>query len=192
MQIDRPPRVSGDLRSFRGVADAFVFIGDPLIGGPNEDAPGKASGGATPAREGAEKHATQTAHGPVLIVEDDTDIRESLVEIFEENGYRVIGARDGVDAFAKIRHSPMPPCLIVLDLMMPNMDGWTFREEQLRRPSLAAVPVVVMSANREVATARASAGLEAVACLPKPLDVATLLRIVKEHCAPHVWPPAEE
>lgn len=201
MQRHAHATFSADLRSALGVRDIVALLHDrhdphrPSSAMTNERVPGNPPSGEPLGRDDAHDDGEERAHivhGPVLVVDDDGDIRESLMEAFEEHGYRVLGARDGEDAFAKIRQSPVPPCLIVLDLMMPNMDGWTFREEQRRRPNLAAIPVVVMSANRDVATLRFSRELEPVACLAKPLDVGTLLRIAKEHCAPHTPTPAED
>ncbi len=69
-------------------------------------------------------------------------IRESIVEFLDDNGYEAVGASDGREALQKLgASSDAPPCLILLDLMMPVMDGRTFRERQLQLPELAAIPV---------------------------------------------------
>jgi len=76
---------------------------------------------------------------PVLVVEDDRDVRESLVAVLEDAGYRVMSAADGRAALDLLRAGPRP-AVILLDLMMPVMDGFEFRAEQVRDPSLADVP----------------------------------------------------
>jgi CheY-like chemotaxis protein len=83
--------------------------------------------------------------GRILIADDDPDLRESLRLLLELQGHSVQEAQNGVEA---LRHLDVghPPCVILLDLMMPVMDGWQFRREQLRNPALAPIPVLVMSA----------------------------------------------
>jgi len=88
--------------------------------------------------------------GPILVVDDDRDIRDSLVEVLGEHGYPVIGAGNGVEALEILRTSAPPPSLILLDLMMPVMDGREFRERQLENPALADIPVIVISAYNDV------------------------------------------
>jgi CheY-like chemotaxis protein len=117
----------------------------------------------------------QPAH--ILVVEDDRDIRESLVEVLEDAGYRVSSAGDGRQALEVLEAAPERPALILLDLMMPVMNGFQFREEQLARPHLAEVPVLVITAD---ANAKARAGiLKAAGLLQKPVKIQPLL----EHIA---------
>ena len=85
--------------------------------------------------------------GVILIVDDDNDVRSALSEMLEEEGFSVEGAHNGREALARLRGSTVHPAVILLDLMMPGMDGWDFRSEQMRDPKLAAVPVVVVSAS---------------------------------------------
>ena len=82
----------------------------------------------------------------MLIVEDDADIRESLGDALEFYGYEVATAENGWDALRLLR-SGLDPEVILLDLVMPVMNGWQFRKLQLADPSLAAIPVVVVSAS---------------------------------------------
>jgi CheY-like chemotaxis protein len=118
----------------------------------------------------------------VFVVDDEEMIRDSIVEFLDENGYAAAGASDGRDALAKLgASSDGPPCLILLDLMMPNMDGRAFREHQLQSPALAAIPVIVFSAYRDVATAAAE--MKAAGHLEKPLRLPELLRQVRQYCA---------
>ena len=85
--------------------------------------------------------------GAVLIVDDDNDVRSALAELLEEEGFSVEGAPNGREALALLRGGTVHPAVILLDLMMPGMDGWDFRHEQMRDPKLAAVPVVIVSAS---------------------------------------------
>jgi CheY-like chemotaxis protein len=81
---------------------------------------------------------------PVLIVEDNLDLALTLAMYLELRGHEVAVARDGAEGLAFLRDRPLPS-LIVLDLLMPVLDGWGLRREQLRDPRLAAVPVLVCS-----------------------------------------------
>jgi CheY-like chemotaxis protein len=81
----------------------------------------------------------------VMIVEDDRDIRRCVVDALELDGYEVLEAADGREALQKLRRTT-PPAAIVLDLMMPGMNGWQFRDAQQSDPELASIPVIVMSA----------------------------------------------
>ena len=125
--------------------------------------------------------------GKVLVVEDDFLIRESLLEILEDNGYEVVGASHGQDALTHLETNPILPCLILLDLMMPVMDGRAFREEQLRRAAIADIPVVVVSAHHDVA--EEVKGLQATSYLRKPVKLSELLRVVRSFCAPAATRP---
>jgi CheY-like chemotaxis protein len=117
----------------------------------------------------------------IFVVEDEEMIRESIVEFLDENGYQGVGASDGRDALDKLARADAPPCLILLDLMMPIMDGRSFREQQLQTPQLASIPVIVFSAYRDVA--RTATEMNVAGHLPKPLKLTELLRVVHQHCA---------
>lgn len=116
----------------------------------------------------------------VLVVDDDDDIRESLMDYLEEHGYEPVGARDGLDALSKLAGLNPQPCLIILDLMMPNMDGRTFRQKQMERTALADIPVVVISAYRDVE--QNARELQVANWLPKPLNLPVLLQVVRQAC----------
>src|ERR1700757_4020103 len=83
---------------------------------------------------------------PVLIVEDDLDIAESLAAALESAGYTTLTATDGKAALEILRRGNTEVCLILLDLMMPVMDGWEFRARQKTDPSLSGIPIVILSA----------------------------------------------
>jgi CheY-like chemotaxis protein len=116
----------------------------------------------------------------ILVVDDDPDIRETLVEILETEGCDAVGASNGVEALTVLRGGGLQPCLILLDLMMPIMDGFTFRDEQRRDPALCDIPVVVISAYRE--PARNAEVVDAAGHLEKPIPLARLLGFVEEFC----------
>ncbi len=114
----------------------------------------------------------------VLVVEDDRAVREAMLGVLEACGYPAIGAENGAEALSSLRGGPRPG-LIVLDLMMPVMDGWQFRSAQLREEELARIPTLVCSA-LDVEAKALSTG--AVAYLRKPIDFDRLLEIVEAHC----------
>lgn len=82
----------------------------------------------------------------VLVVDDDPDIREAMIEVLEENGHAATGAANGNEALAHLRAAPDQPCLILLDLMMPVMDGFEFLERVRANPATSHVPIVVLTA----------------------------------------------
>ncbi|HYD48673.1 MAG TPA: response regulator [Terriglobales bacterium] len=116
---------------------------------------------------------------PVLLVDDDTQVLESLAVLLELHGYPVATASDGEKALDLMR-SGVHPCLIVLDLMMPNKDGYQFREEQTQDQAIADIPVVVCSAILDVEGA--TEGLGAEHYLSKPVDISALLALVDKYC----------
>jgi CheY-like chemotaxis protein len=115
----------------------------------------------------------------ILLVEDDIDIREEVAEFLRDEGYEVAIAHNGCEALELLRAGERP-CMILLDLMMPEMDGWTFRAEQLKDPMLADVPVVIVSGTRDVASIANK--LAVAAYLVKPFRIERLLAIVQQHC----------
>jgi CheY-like chemotaxis protein len=117
----------------------------------------------------------------VLVVEDDPTIREVLLEVLGEHGYEAVGAANGREALDALDASGDRPCVILLDLMMPVMDGRSFREQQLLRPELSAIPVIVLSAHLDHTV---TSDLHAAAYLRKPVRLAEVLRSVKTYCDP--------
>ncbi|HEU4322249.1 MAG TPA: response regulator [Roseiflexaceae bacterium] len=113
---------------------------------------------------------------PILIVEDDAAIREVLSRVLEDEGYTVFIANDGRDALEHLRAVWPLPSLIILDLMMPRMNGLAFRSAQRADSQLADIPVVVLSAASQLD--RHTAPLEAAAVVPKPFDLDQLLSTV--------------
>lgn len=117
------------------------------------------------------------ASGCVLIVEDDPDIRETLQHILESAGYEAPAAANGREALDRLG-GMRPPCLVLLDLMMPVMDGWAFLKALDQDDVLAGVPIVIVSAY----TDRAGALERAAQVLKKPVDIQALMDVVREHC----------
>ena len=116
----------------------------------------------------------------VLIVEDNDATREALSLLLQTGGYTTAEAANGREALVYLR-SHEPPRLVLLDLMMPVMDGWQFRAEQRRDPRLANVPVIVCSAQGGVEQRAGS--LEAACYLNKPVEVEELLAVVRRYTA---------
>src|SRR5215510_585271 len=109
----------------------------------------------------------------VLLVEDDADLREALIDDLADSGNEVIEARDGAEALAIMRETR--PDIVVLDLLMPVMDGWQFRVEQRRDPELARTPVVAISASGTAAARAVDADLY----LAKPFGAGTLVDAIE-------------
>src|SRR4029079_19550481 len=111
-------------------------------------------------------------------VEDENPIRDVITEILEDEGYRVAGATNGLEALTYLRtHAHRR--LILLDLGMPVMTGWEFREHQQRDPKLAGIPVIVMSALPDLD--RRAAALKAADCLNKPVNIDELLGTIARY-----------
>ncbi len=117
----------------------------------------------------------------ILLVEDDLDIRETLAEVFVDEGYEVSTAANGQEALDHLLKigTPMPE-VILLDLMMPVMDGWQFHAAQQNYEALARIPVIVLSADGMPQRGRS---INAVGWFRKPLNAARLLEVVEGVCA---------
>jgi CheY-like chemotaxis protein len=115
----------------------------------------------------------------VLVIDDDPWVRATLTQILELEGYGVVAVGDGRAALAYLSASSRPD-LILLDLSMPGMSGWDFREEQRLHPQLASIPTVIISGE---GNGQASAeALGASGFLRKPFSVVDLLETVQRHC----------
>jgi CheY-like chemotaxis protein len=115
--------------------------------------------------------------GHILVVDDDRSLREALGDGLALEGYEVVCLGDGRAALDHLNRGERP-CLILLDLMMPIMDGRTFRHTMLHDPELLDIPVVVITAGG----AHVAAGVPAEAILHKPLTIDEVLAVVHEHC----------
>lgn len=112
----------------------------------------------------------------VLIVEDEEDLRELMQTALESRGYVVVTAEEGQDALFKLERIERP-CLVLLDLLMPGMNGWEFYTKMRQLPNLDGVPVIVHSSASE----RAPAGVTQV--IQKPITFDRLLAVVSKYCA---------
>jgi two-component system response regulator MprA len=113
----------------------------------------------------------------VFIVEDSAEIQYLLARLLKREGYVVECASNGREAIEKLRSGAATPGLILLDLMMPDMDGYQFREEQGKHPKIESIPVVVMTADGDIQTKSARIGAHGY--LKKPfLDVDSILKII--------------
>jgi len=113
----------------------------------------------------------------VFVVEDDVDTRDMLGRFLELEGFQVEVAANGKQALDRLS-SGVQPCVILLDLMMPVMDGWQFRQQQILDAQLADIPVIVVSAagkDRIIA-------IDADGYLSKPVDLEQLLAQVNQYC----------
>jgi CheY-like chemotaxis protein len=117
----------------------------------------------------------------VLVVEDDREVLEAIAEVLADSEYTTVAAANGAEALEQLRNAAIRPCLILLDVMMPTMDGWAFRAEQQRDPAIKDIPVVLLSAHTDV---RSTAAQMAVAgFLAKPVAIDSLLDTVERFCA---------
>jgi two-component system chemotaxis response regulator CheY len=115
----------------------------------------------------------------ILVVEDDDNIRESLIELMEDEGYKVIPAANGEEGMACLAAAVTLPHLILLDLMMPIMDGFDFCQAKNQNAAWGAIPTVVMSADGHVSEKQHRTG--AVDYIKKPLDIDDLLCRITQH-----------
>ena len=115
----------------------------------------------------------------VLLVDDHEEARDALAMLLRNEGFAVREANDGQEALDALYDGPRP-CLVVLDLMMPGMDGWEFRRRQLRSPLFARIPTVVLSGHANLSAA--ATGLSAHDVLPKPVAFGRLLELVRDYC----------
>jgi CheY-like chemotaxis protein len=114
----------------------------------------------------------------VLVVDDDPDVRDSVVDVLQAEGYVTLAAGNGLEALRLLRDSKIgPPDVILLDLLMPVMDGWTFLAERLKQPTVAAIPVIIMSAYG--APHESNTALANETFLKKPVELATLLQEIE-------------
>jgi two-component system, chemotaxis family, chemotaxis protein CheY len=123
------------------------------------------------------QHRASSPHHQILIVEDDQSTREAIDALLTADGYTVVTARDGEDALTQLRAGTRP-CLIILDMYMPRMDGWEFREAQIRDPDLSGIPTIAYSADGGLEERALALGLPFF----QKTRVDTLLKIVRRYC----------
>ena len=145
-------------------------------------------GGSTPGEACSPGHALHrstegkpvSTQRKILVIEDNDDIRDAVAESLEDAGYGVLLAANGAIAIGALRESDDLPCLILLDLMMPVMDGAQFLEEMRRDPRLSALRVVVITADGSSVTKAAALGTHGG--LRKPVQLNELLSTVSKYC----------
>jgi len=115
----------------------------------------------------------------VLVIEDDRAILAAIRDILEMEGYETHCSSNGKEALTYLDGGTRP-CLILLDLMMPVMDGVEFRKIQERNPKISDIPIALMSADGNVDVKRFNIGAQE--CLRKPVDLMELLGTVKKYC----------
>ena len=124
----------------------------------------------------------QRKQGPALLIVEDNEItREGMAAVLRRAGYHVSLAADGAQALAHLADDPLPD-LILLDMLMPSLDGWRFLEERRHDRDLRAIPVIIVTA-LGVASADWAASLGAVGFVTKPVETEDLLAVVR-HCLP--------
>jgi CheY-like chemotaxis protein len=123
--------------------------------------------------------ADRSSAKSILIVEDDDVIRDVMLLLLKTEGYKVFAAANGREAL-DLLHRDGRPDLILLDLMMPEMDGWQFRRAQRQDPELSRIPVVVVSATEPMQ--EEADALDARGFLKKPVEVEALCSAVHQYC----------
>jgi CheY-like chemotaxis protein len=122
-------------------------------------------------------HRAPVIPASILVVDDDADIRMTIAQLLEDAGYHALTASDGLEALEILRRErQLRPSLVLLDVMMPNMDGTQFREQQRLDAELREIPVIVFSAHDEIA--KIARMLEADDYLAKPFDASELVEAV--------------
>ena len=115
----------------------------------------------------------------ILVVDDDPDVRDAIASVLGDEGYGVTSVGNGREALEHLQHRTRPS-LILLDMMMPEMDGWLLRQELKKSPELASIPIVILSGHGDVRDAALALG--AVDYLRKPLRIESLLEIAERYC----------
>lgn len=113
----------------------------------------------------------------VLVVDDDRDLREAIIDLLGDEGYDVASAENGAEALEALRNTL--PHIILLDLMMPVIDGYEFRARQLADPCTAHIPVIAMTASGS--EDQRIHVLQAQAFMRKPFDFKLLLSLIELH-----------
>lgn len=113
----------------------------------------------------------------MLIVEDDDDLRQMMVALLALEGFEPEAATDGQEALHMLRSGMRRPCVIVLDMMMPRMDGWEFCRQRALDRDIDHIPIIVLSA-----APADRLQVPAAAVLPKPFDYDRLLHVIRDHC----------
>lgn len=125
----------------------------------------------------------------VLIVDDSTDTRESLALLLEVEGFRVVTAPGGLEALHVLLTLGVRPCAVIVDLIMPAMDGFTFSTEMRKHAQIAATPLIALTGHEGLR--RQAVDLGFVGALLKPCDVSQLFELIVRHCPAATSPHAK-
>jgi len=113
---------------------------------------------------------------PILLVDDDEDIREALADVLGDKGFNVLTAANGLDGLRLLRSTGPRPAVILLDLMMPVMDGYTFLAEKRADPALASIPVAIITAGNNVDRTR----VDDSRVITKPFKIQHLVNVIEQ------------
>jgi DNA-binding response OmpR family regulator len=122
----------------------------------------------------------------VLVVDDDEAIRDGLSDFLEDEGFAVAAAADGEEALSFLRHDPEQAWIVLLDLMMPVMDGFEFLKAKENEASLATVPVIAMTAAGPIVEKKLRLNHRVHDCLAKPLRLERLLEMIRAYLPPAI------
>jgi chemosensory pili system protein ChpA (sensor histidine kinase/response regulator) len=117
-----------------------------------------------------------TACRSILVVEDDPNIRECLCELLRSEGYPVVSAQDGAEALEKLT-TIVRPTLVLLDLMMPRVNGWEVLQTMRAKDHLAPIPVIITSASADIRSLHGANDI-----IKKPYDLTAMLELVAKYC----------
>lgn len=123
----------------------------------------------------------------VLVIDDDDDVRGSVCDALDDEGFEAVAAANGRRALERLRGTELSPDLILLDMMMPEMDGWAFRNELQKLPTLSGVPILIFTANNVLADSAENMQVSGV--LRKPVRLEELLAQIRA-CLPPSSAPA--
>lgn len=112
----------------------------------------------------------------ILVVEDDEDIRSAMIDVLEAEGYHAEAATNGAEAL-ELLHRISKPCLVLLDMMMPIMNGREFLDKVMEDSYLAPIPVLIVSAIADKSNTEGAVGF-----LKKPVDIDMVLKMVDQYC----------
>ena len=116
----------------------------------------------------------------ILIVEDDLDIRQSLADVLEDEGYPVLLAQNGEDGLKVLKEVSNQPGLVILDMMMPVMDGFGFRDAQIKDPAMADIPTAIFSADGKLPEKAMKTGIKEF--IRKPFNLNQLFDLAEKYC----------
>ena len=114
----------------------------------------------------------------ILVVDDEPAVATYISDILEDNGYSVEQAANGQEALNRLKREDLP-CLILLDVLMPLMDGWRFRDQLIQDPLLSKIPIVIVSVSHQAQSRAVQLGIE---FLLKPFAEPDLLAKARLYC----------